>query len=259
MITIFQDELVHFEKAIYEIWCDDTCKDGKPHKHQVIYFKNNIAFSTIKKVYPTAHIESAKSIFDAINYIKENKNGRKTNIEFKGEEPKNTRFKTVGEIKNVKDENELDWKQYNTYLKIKSQPKKIKVQEWKKEVKIYYIQGPSGIGKSDKIEELMIENEIEEFEEVKFVNGFWTGIVEGTGCCVYDDFRPVMTASEFINFIDYRVHNLNIKGGSIKNNYSLILISSIINIEDIYANVSDEPRKQWMRRINVIDLTPVNI
>ena len=40
MITIYEDDLVHFPKAVYECWCDDTCKDGKPHKHQLVYFRN---------------------------------------------------------------------------------------------------------------------------------------------------------------------------------------------------------------------------
>lgn len=84
----------------------------------------------------------------------------------------------------------------------------------------------------------MEENGIEEFEEVKYENGFWNGIGDGTGCCVYDDFRDShMKASEFINFIDYNVHNLNIKGGNVKNNYNLIIITSVFPLNDIYLGV----------------------
>lgn len=60
----------------------------------------------------------------------------------------------------------------------------------------------------------MEDNGIDEFEEVKYSNGFWNGVSDGNGCAVYDDFRDShISASEFINFIDYNVHNLNVKGG----------------------------------------------
>lgn len=74
----------------------------------------------------------------------------------------------------------------------------------------------------------MEEKGVEEFEEVKFNGQFWMGVSEGTGCAVYDDFRAShMKPSEFINFIDYNVHNLNVKGGQIKNKYNLIIITSV--------------------------------
>lgn len=46
-------------------------------------------------------------------------------------------------------------------------------------MKVYYISGPSGAGKSLKAKELLIEHNYEEFDEVKFVNGFWLGITNG--------------------------------------------------------------------------------
>ena len=60
----------------------------------------------------------------------------------------------------------------------------------------------------------------------------------------------------FIKFIDYNKHPLNIKGGSIINNYELIIITSVQNPELIYMNVGDEPRKQWLRRMEIIDMRP---
>ena len=65
-----------------------------------------------------------------------------------------------------------------------------------------------------------------------------------------------MSISEFINFIDYNKHNMNIKGGFIKNNYELIIITSIQDPHNIYNNIIDneETREQILRRINIIDL-----
>lgn len=67
-----------------------------------------------------------------------------------------------------------------------------------------------------------------------------------------------MVPSEFINFIDYNKHILNTKGAHVRNNYSLIIITSVQSPMEIYKNsLSYESREQWLRRIKIIDLTPV--
>ena len=66
-----------------------------------------------------------------------------------------------------------------------------------------------------------------------------------------------MSASEFIQFIDYNKHRLNIKCGSVQNNYTTIIITTVQDPEYIYEKLTrnnDEPKKQWMRRINIIHI-----
>ncbi|KAG4098203.1 hypothetical protein H8356DRAFT_1674046 [Neocallimastix lanati (nom. inval.)] len=66
-----------------------------------------------------------------------------------------------------------------------------------------------------------------------------------------------MRSEEFINLIDYRVQNLNIKGGSAKNYYKLIIFTSVQKLSSIYRNVEDfERREQWERRINLVNIYP---
>lgn len=117
---------------------------------------------------------------------------------------------------------------YNTYKKIRLEDSnRISLGNWRKQVKIYYIQGPSACGKSERAEELIrkyyndkgIEDENDMFfDELKFdKNGFYSGVnlENPTEVAVFDDFRAGnMKPEEFINLIDYRVHNMNIKGGS---------------------------------------------
>lgn len=80
---------------------------------------------------------------------------------------------------------------------------------------------------------------------------FWHGVSDEGGAAIYDDFRcSHMKPSEFINLIDYNRHYMNVKGGNVLNNYGLIIITSVENLDDIYANVPDEPRRQWVRRIS---------
>ena len=254
ILTIFEHELKHDPKAIYECSCDDTCKDGKPHKHQVLYFKNPVSFHRIQKLYGDAHIEKAHNVEDAIHYILDNKNGRKTNIVEIGERPEKHKFKKMSDLKDV-DSDDVPPFMYSAYSKYKNKHKPIKVSDWMKKVKVYYICGPSGVGKSTKAHELMIQNNIEDFDEVSYENGFYIGATGATKCCVFDDFRDSrMKPDEFIRFIDYRRHTMNIKGGQIMNNYELIIITSIKDIDELYRNVRDEQREQWLRRMEVIQL-----
>lgn len=83
----------------------------------------------------------------------------------------------------------------------------------------------------------------------------WLGI-ENAECAIYDNFRPSdMKPSEFINFIDYNKHAMNVKGGSRQNMYTRIFITSVVDPEYLYMGIaSDEPRKQWMRRMEVVKL-----
>ena len=264
MITTFdknEREIKH-DKTIYDIRCDDSTKPehgNKWHAHIVLYFKNQVSFNTIKKLFPSAHIEKVKDIYDAIGYIKNNVNGRKTIYYENGTEPRNTRFMTVKELKKIDSPDELDWKMLNTWEKL--HPQELDVDDWHKEVKVYYISGPSGSGKTERAKQIIRENKETfgtKFSLVKFDGNFWHGVNSNGRIAVYDDFRDShMKASEFINFIDYNKQRMNIKGGDVLNNYELIIITSIQPISTIYRNMTGEPRQQWIRRIEEIKLNKV--
>lgn len=232
-----------------------SCKEIAPstgHEHIHIYAHFRETYKLSKKILKIgAHIEICKgSPQDNINYIR--KDG--DILDEIGKEP-HQGFHTVKDLKEIDNPDDLNWNEYNTWSKIKNTPKKIKKGEWHKDIKVYWIQGNTGIGKSDWAENLFNESDFEEMEEIKYRNDFYIGVVDGKGLCIYDDFRDSdMKASEFINLIDYRVHNLNTKGGSIKNNYKMIIFTSIQKLDEIYKNVKEEQKGQWMRRIEIIDL-----
>ncbi|ORX53747.1 hypothetical protein BCR36DRAFT_396454 [Piromyces finnis] len=164
---------------------------------------------------------------------------------------------TVGYLKSLEPD-EIPAILYNTYKNIKRGYTVTKARDYRKNVKVFWIQGPSGIGKTNKALDLA-----EEWEEaldtgtdfVKYVNGFYLGCSDKAKVAIYDDFRDShMKPSEFINFIDYNKHWLNIKGSSMLNNYLCIIITSVQKFNRIYRNVDDEPRTQWERRVTVIDM-----
>lgn len=252
-----KNHLLELRSCDYMISCKEIAPTtGKEHIHIYAHFTKPYHLSQ-KIMNHHAHIEICQGTPQQnIEYIRKDGNI----LDEVGTEPHQGYHRTVKELRAVEDPSELDTHEYNTWLKIRNTPQKIKVSEWSKEVKVYYIQGPSGSGKSKRAEELMQKLGIESFEEVKHTNNFWNGVCDGCGCAVYDDFRDShMTASEFINFIDYRVHNLNIKGGQMKNKYNTIIITSVQRIDEIYGNCYGEPREQWMRRIIPIDMSNINL
>ena len=167
---------------------------------------------------------------------------------------------SVENVKNMESPDELPAVMYNTWKKIKRDSTVTKAKDFRKNVKVYYIQGPSGVGKTNKAIDLATE-----FEDIydcgtdfiKYENGFYLGTTPTAKVAIYDDWRDShMKPSEFINLIDYNKHWMNIKGDSILNNYLVIIITSVQRLERIYGNVPDEPRRQWERRIQLMDMFP---
>lgn len=230
----------------YIIACREKApKTGHEHIHAYVHFSS--AYKLSKKILSVgAHVEVCRgSPQQNIAYIM--KDG--DIICEEGNKPAQGRPSTCGELKTL-DRDSVPPNMLHTWQTL--QLTKIKKEDWHKNIEVLYISGPSGSGKSRAAHDYADD----EFEEIKFVNGFYNGVVDGTGCAIYDDFRcSHMPASEFINFIDYNVHNMNIKGGNVKNNYSKIIITSITPLDKLYENMPQEARAQWMRRVTWINLT----
>lgn len=229
---------------------------GHEHIHIYIHFTDHYKLS--KKILSFgAHIDICRgSPQQNIKYVKKDGNI----LDEIGNEP-HQGLKTVNDLKQM-DISEIPPQYYNIYKKIKEDDEKdIEIDELKKNVQVFYIQGESGIGKTEKMKEIVrsLKNTYgTKINMVKFDNGFYLG-VGNAKICVYDDFRDNhMKASEFINFIDYNKHYMNIKGGSKLNNYELIIITSIQKLDSIYSSVRSEQKAQWIRRIKLINLYPEN-
>lgn len=258
-MTIFdvnEAEVLKTLKYKYVIMGKETCPTtGRVHYQTYVQFVNPTSFHILKKKLPTTHMEVAKGTHQQnINYCKKDndiffEDGVKPYARIGAAE---LRKMTVEEII------DMDARNHRAYIHAKNLLEAdIEVDEWKKEVEVIYIQGPSGVGKTEKAKEIIREKK-EKFgtklNTLKYEHGFYNG-TGSAKIAVYDDWRDShMRASEFINLIDYNVHEMNIKGGSIKNKYGLIIITSVQKLSTIYKNMTDEPRKQWERRITVIDM-----
>lgn len=178
------------------------------------------------------------------------------NIIYEKGEPLHKGGKTIEDVIKMdpQERKQLPIAYYNIINKINTEESKnISVEDFHKEVEVYYLWGPSGSGKTKKAIEILKGHGIKTFNLVKYDGTFWHGTTENGGAALYDDWRDShMKPSEFINFIDYNKQIMNIKGGTMKNNYNFIIITSVQDPEKIYSNIEGEPRKQWLRRIKEI-------
>lgn len=227
---------------------------GHKHAHVYVQYERSKRLS-LKKI-EGAHLEYARgSAQQNIEYIK------KEDTEIVAEEgaPKLKGGYSIAQVKAMKpaEREQLPLCYYNIVQKIAdSEAKEIAVDDYHKEVEVYYLWGESGAGKTRGAIKMLKDKNIKTFNEIKCVDGFWHGVSDSAGAALYDDFRYThMSASEFINFIDYNRHTFNVKGGSVRNNYSLIIITSIQSPEDLYPSLcakDEEPKRQWMRRFKSI-------
>lgn len=273
-LTGFIDYVENLSCFQYILVCHHNKEDNdgpvNPHKH--IYLQLNQCRVLNAKKVGTIHIEvcyaSAQANIDYLMGYDKKHNDLKVECSkiyengtplFKGG------FHSIKDIREATDEeiSQMDIKLVNCINKIRP-PTKIKFNEWHKKVKIFYLYGTiSGIGKTVSIFRIVGINgrDKEGFTEIKHSGNFWLGIsgeaVEGIA--IYDDFRDDhMKASEFINFIDYHVHNMDFKGGSAKNKFDFIIITSIQSPFEIYRKMKEETRRQWLRRIKYINLNEIN-
>lgn len=236
-----------------------SCKETAPttgHEHIHIYCR----FSQPKTIKPKnvfgAHIEVCKgSPEQNIAYIKKDGNI----LDELGEKPcrgGNT-FLSINDVKNMSrsERRMLDFRYKNLIKDIEiDEDNDLDIEAFHKDVEVIYICGPSGAGKTLRAIDMIRSKGFTKFNNVKYENGFWMGI-GNADCALYDDFRDShMKASEFINFIDYNVHTMNVKGGVRINRYVYIIITSVMPIEELYKKMDDEPKMQWLRRVKVINM-----
>ena len=239
-----------------------SCKEKAPttgHAHIHIY----VIFSSARKLsvraLPGAHLDVCNgSHAQCVDYIrKEALEG--SIIEELGTEPRQgslSRY-TVGELRKITDPTDLP----SHYLKQWRESKAFnvaltKAECYKPKVDVLYFVGPSAAGKSKAVYDHLADDE--KFDRVKHVNGFWINVSQDPSVTTawYDDFRDSdMKPSEFINFIDYYANPMNLKGGYVLNHYTKIFITSVQHPSDLYAGMRlEEPRKQWMRRMEIIEM-----
>ena len=265
--------LTNLKNFQYMVAAQEKCPEtGRDHIH--IYCQFNKPSNVSQNKCCNAHLDVSRGTPEQnITYVKKDGNI----LDEIGEHKNNhkTRFVSYNDIKKMTPEQrgELSFvnaniiERFNQRDELRFRKSKMKKGFLRQGlIFVKYIWGPSGSGKSelamDIMEGLMPNTTIKEkfWDNVHHYDGFWHGISGETEYAIYDEFRDTqMSPYKFINFIDYNVHSLNIKGGNIMNKYKYIIITSTQDPHNIYAQMKDrdEPARQWLRRMEVIHLQPL--
>ena len=244
-----RDYLLGLKQFQYIIACKEKAPStGHEHIHIYVQFKDSIKLS-LKKL-KGGHLEKCKgSPQQNLNYIK--KDG---DIIYEKGEMKLKGGHTIADVKKMSktERDDLPLVYANIVKRINDEEaKRLKVVDYYKgKIEVYWYWGESGAGKT---RHALKEIGEADFNEIKFDGNFWHGVTEECPIALYDDWRDNhMKPVELINFIDYNSHVMNVKGGSIRNRYKKIYITSLQSPEEIYSNIPEETRKQWIRRIKEI-------
>ena len=260
--------LTNLKNFQYLISAKEICPDtGREHIHIFVQFNKPSNVSQNKCF--NAHLDISRGTPEQnIKYVTKDGNildeigEHKTNAK--------TRFVSYNDIKNMTpaQRGELSYTNANLIEKFNTLDElKFRKKNSKKGflpggyIFVKYIWGNSGTGKSELamniMEGLFGDDDNLFFDRVKYIDHFWNGVSGNTEYCIYEEFRDSqMTPHEFINFIDYNVNILNVKGSYKLNKYKYICITSTQNPHEIYQNIKhrDEPKKQWLRRMEVIHI-----
>lgn len=269
LITMNKASMVGYENTIeylkergcnYLISCLEENSKEELHIHIYVQFPKCVRLSPTKCY--KSHIDVCRGTEeDNVNYVKKMYTtfGVHNILEEYGTLRKgaggNQHTVLASELKETGFEEVLA-KDYNTWQGLQGFDSLTKKDCYKPDIKVHYIYGPSGCGKSKYVFDHLEEDE--QFDRVKFCNGFWQGVncFNMPETCWYDEFRSSsMPAYEFINFIDYYVNIMNVKYHTgVKNKYKNIYITSIEDPKELYKNMPEEARQQWLRRLDIIKL-----
>lgn len=122
---------------------------------------------------------------------------------------------------------------------------------YKENLEIYYIWGPSGVGKSKKVFDMIGEDE--KVDMVTFTNRYWLGVnyINPVKTCWYDNFSDYQVPfSEFLSFIDYYKSQMKVKYfPKWLNQYERIFITSLQSPNEIYKRLVKNERERLLTRI----------
>lgn len=258
------DYLTHYKNFRYLIM---TEHDGPTNVHRHVYVQyskptdlhsKQLFYSNLKEHFRTARENIEYCLCKDKKHIEEGVKG--TLIKEIGT-PVHNGGNRIKDVKKMTDK-ELDNLPIQ-YYRIASEIKKkrsykIKISDCHKKLLVIYLYGPSKIGKSKIGINIMTHLGYTEYNDLKFANDFYTGTdgEDDCKCALYDDFRDSeMKPNEFIRLIDYNKHTMNIKGGSKLNEYELLIITSVQDPNELWQCSSShyEAKKQWLRRINLIN------
>lgn len=266
---IFANELTTTK---YFCMADEIGENGTPHTHIYVYFDSRVRFSTVKRNFPTAHIEVAQGgVKENIAYIKK---GGKWKDTKKGETSVSGTFEEWGNRPKQNGKNrDNEW----LYDRIKERLTNAEIFElnndWilmgdkidkarlsyledkckteRRKIEVIYVCGATGTGKTRGIFDENGDANICRVTDYK--NPFDSYHMESV--LVFEEFRSSLPISDMLNYLDIYPMSLPARYANRYAGYTRVYIVSNEPLESQYPNVQDENPETWkafLRRIHKV-------
>lgn len=261
-----------WDNIIYWCMCDEVAKT--PHTHIFIQFKNPVYFSSIKKAFPTAHIEEAKgSAEDNRNYIR--KEGKWADTEKETTNLKDT-FEEWGAIQKTGQGRRSDLANLYQMLRdgysndeiLAANPDNILYlhiidkarldisssqykSQRRTDLLVTYVCGVTGYGKSSFI--LDSHGDANVYRVTDYKHPFDT--YSGEDALVFEEYRSDLPIGNMLNYLDIYPLQLPARYNNRQACYNFVYIVSNWKLEDQYRNIQSEQPETWnalLRRIHKV-------
>jgi hypothetical protein len=267
-----KEALTIWDNLIYWCMCDENAKTF--HTHLFLQFQNPIYFSSLKKAFPTAHIEEAQGTAEENRaYIRkeskwEDTEKETTNLKDSFEEwgtmPQAGQGKrsdlsrlyelikngyTNAEILEINPDNLLNL-QHMDKARLEILFDRYK-SERRTELLCIYVSGSTGFGKSRQILDSHGDSNV--YRVTDYKHPFDT--YSGEDVLVFEEFRSELPIGNMLNYLDIYPLQLPARYNNRQACYNFVYIVSNWNLEDQYHNIHLEQPETWnafIRRVHKV-------
>lgn len=245
------DKVRNYAMVTYGIIGKEKGENGTPHLQCYLELKNSVKFTTMKRLWPRAHIENRKGSGEqASNYCKKEEDfvewgelknqGKRTDLEDLA-----SLVKEGMSAEEICMAEPMSYHVYGRTLnKIEEIVNRKKFRTW--QTKGLWLYGPTGVGKTRYWSENW--NPEEDYKLNFNDNGFWDGYV-GQKRVIIDEFRGQIPYSELLSLMDRCPHTVKRKGlPPFPFLAEEVIITSSLCPEEVYKNLSQNDSMEQLKR-----------
>lgn len=218
--------------------CEEVGDCGTPHLQGSITFTRAYRLTQLRKIFPRAHFEIAKTK-DSENYcikghiiidINNNNQGHRSDLE-----AVHQTIISSTSLDEVVQQHPTQCIKYPTGIQFVFRRTRPYIEKWAK-TSLTVIIGPTRVGKTSYVHKLEpILYTVPPISDGKM----WFDDYQGEEAILIDDFYGEITYSLLLRYTDGHAINLPVKGGHVRRNYTRIYITSNSPVKTWYPNIRD--------------------
>jgi len=250
------------QECVYQIYQIEEGESGTIHLQGVVYYANARAFNSIKKEYPSAHIEVCKDIHKSIQYCSKEDTRIRGPYEY-GTRPEQGKRGDLTRIKNqimtgeltVYDIRQANPEIYHQYGRtLEAIETDFMNSRLRTEMTIgVWIWGKTGVGKSEMAADIAKDYSSIYYHQVKD-KGWWCSYKQQE-CVVINDFRGAIEYDDLLNLTDWTPYHVSRRGKEPVSFISkIIIITSSLSPEEVYwRRMASDSIEQIQRRFLILE------